>query len=185
MTRDDRGASSFDELAVGLSSGSISRGKALRLMGAALVGGTLGSLGGVAAADEECKPVNKKCRKDKQCCSGKCGEDHKCAAACGLGGAPCSSGTDCCTGVCRGNGTCELCPVGFSLVRPGICAKTCASASDCTNCGPNAGCSEGFCISGTRAGSSCVFDLDCLPGEFCAESVCATPCQACAAPCQG
>jgi hypothetical protein len=31
----------FDELASGLASGSISRGKALRLMGAALVGGTL------------------------------------------------------------------------------------------------------------------------------------------------
>ena len=35
--------SSFDELAIGLSSGTLSRGKALRLMGAALVGGTLGS----------------------------------------------------------------------------------------------------------------------------------------------
>ena len=43
----------FDELA----SGSISRGRALRLMGAALLGGALASLGigGVAAADE-CKP---------------------------------------------------------------------------------------------------------------------------------
>ena len=30
---------SFDELAIGLASGSISRGKALKLMGAALVGG--------------------------------------------------------------------------------------------------------------------------------------------------
>ena len=36
---------SFDELAVGLSSGKLSRGKALKLMGAALVGGTLASLG--------------------------------------------------------------------------------------------------------------------------------------------
>jgi hypothetical protein len=47
----------FDELASGLASGSISRGRALRLMGAALVGGALASLGigGVAAADE-CKP---------------------------------------------------------------------------------------------------------------------------------
>jgi hypothetical protein len=49
------------------------------LMGAALVGGALGSLGGVAAADDECKPTGKKCRKDKQCCSGKC-EGGTCSA---------------------------------------------------------------------------------------------------------
>src|SRR5918993_1323795 len=73
MTREDGGASSFDELASGLASGSISRGKALRLMGAALVGGTLASLGiGEAGADDLCKPEGKKCRKDAQCCSGSC-----------------------------------------------------------------------------------------------------------------
>ena len=33
--------SSFDELTRGLASGNITRGKAIRLMGAALVGGTL------------------------------------------------------------------------------------------------------------------------------------------------
>src|SRR5215217_8614775 len=38
MTEEDR-ASSFDELARGLASGSLTRGKALKLMGAALVGG--------------------------------------------------------------------------------------------------------------------------------------------------
>src|SRR3954452_107677 len=44
---------SFDELTRGLASGRITRGKAIRLMGAALLGGTLGSLGfgGVAGAD--------------------------------------------------------------------------------------------------------------------------------------
>jgi hypothetical protein len=56
---------SFDELTRGLASGSISRGRALRLMGAALVGGTLTSLGlgGVAAADPPgCKRNGKKLR---------------------------------------------------------------------------------------------------------------------------
>jgi hypothetical protein len=38
----------FDELTRALASGSISRCKALRLMGAALVGGTLASFPGVA-----------------------------------------------------------------------------------------------------------------------------------------
>jgi hypothetical protein len=64
--------SSFDELARGLASGSISRGKAIRLMGAALLGGTLASMPGVALADDECKRTGKKCKKNKQCCSGNC-----------------------------------------------------------------------------------------------------------------
>ena len=46
----DKGASSFDELAIGLSNGTLSRGKALRLMGAALVGGALASIPGIAWA---------------------------------------------------------------------------------------------------------------------------------------
>jgi len=50
MARERTGASSFDELAVGLSSGKLSRGKALRLMGAALVGGALASIPGIAEA---------------------------------------------------------------------------------------------------------------------------------------
>jgi len=37
---------SFDELARGLANGSISRGKALRLMGAALLGGALAAIPG-------------------------------------------------------------------------------------------------------------------------------------------
>jgi hypothetical protein len=71
MARED---SFFDDLARGLADGSLTRGKALRLMGAAVVGGTLGSLGigGVAEADNECKPTGKKCNKNAQCCSGIC-----------------------------------------------------------------------------------------------------------------
>jgi hypothetical protein len=56
--------SSFDQLARGLASGSISRGKAIRLMSAALLGGTLASMPGVALADDECKRDGKKCRKN-------------------------------------------------------------------------------------------------------------------------
>jgi hypothetical protein len=66
--------SSFDELASGLASGSLTRGKALRLMGAALLGGTLTSFGmGEAGAEPPgCKRNGKKCKKDSQCCSGAC-----------------------------------------------------------------------------------------------------------------
>src|ERR671932_1968036 len=45
---------SFDELARGLANGSISRRKALRLMGAALVGGALASIPRVALAQGTC-----------------------------------------------------------------------------------------------------------------------------------
>ena len=45
---------SFDELARGLANGSISRAKALRLMGAALVGGALASIPRVALAQGTC-----------------------------------------------------------------------------------------------------------------------------------
>jgi hypothetical protein len=64
----------FDDLARGLADGSLTRGKALRLMGAAVVGGTLGSLGiGEAAADPPgCKRNGKACKKNSQCCSGNC-----------------------------------------------------------------------------------------------------------------
>jgi hypothetical protein len=86
MTREDRGASSFDELAVGLSSGTLSRGKALRLMGAALVGGALASIPGIAWAKP--KPAGAKCTHDKQCASGLCliGRDGRGRCAIGSGG---------------------------------------------------------------------------------------------------
>jgi hypothetical protein len=60
----------FDELARGLADGSLTRGKALRLMGAALVGGTLASLGiGEAGADAPgCKRAGKHCTRTDQCC---------------------------------------------------------------------------------------------------------------------
>src|SRR5215216_1744192 len=60
----------FDELARGLADGSLTRGRALRLMGAALVGGSLASLGiGEAGADPPgCKRIGKHCTRDPQCC---------------------------------------------------------------------------------------------------------------------
>ena len=96
---------SFDELAIGLSSGTLSRGKALRLMGAALVGGALGSLGISEAAADQCKRNGKVCKKDKQCCSGNC-SSGTCAAACQPFGASCTADSQCCGGNCS-SGTCQ------------------------------------------------------------------------------
>jgi hypothetical protein len=124
---------SFDELTRGLASGSISRGRALRLMGAALVGGTLASLGiGEAAADEMCKPTGKKFNKNSQCCSDNCSRSGTsrfgtCAAACvpDFGEAGCLADTECCSGACvhefgpTERGTCFPChcPNETSLCR--------------------------------------------------------------------
>jgi len=90
----------FDDLARGLADGSITRGKALRLMGAAVVGGTLGSLGtgGVAGAAPKCKPAGKHCKRDTQCCSGNCS-----------------------------GGICASCPAGQELCNNGSCASTSCS----------------------------------------------------------
>jgi hypothetical protein len=161
---------SFDELASGLASGTLSRRRALRLMGAALVGGTLASLGiGEAAADDLCKPPGKKCRKNAQCCSGKC-EDHKCAAACTSNGGSCTADSACCSGICDSgtcatcrsnggsctsssqccggncsNGTCSACPPGTVELSNGTCARPCTSSANCAvpSCGPTVGCVTG------------------------------------------
>jgi hypothetical protein len=90
---------SFDELSRALASGSLSRRKALRLMGAALVGGALASIPGIAGAAPRPKPPKppgkspgKKCTEDSQCQSlacveGVCGgilqKCHTCPEGCG------------------------------------------------------------------------------------------------------
>lgn len=73
---------SLDELARGLASGSVSRRKALRLMGAALVGGALASIPGVAqAAPQPCPELTTPCGKGgrRLCCPAGftcCGSQH-------------------------------------------------------------------------------------------------------------
>jgi hypothetical protein len=92
MARERTGASSFDELAVGLSSGTLSRGKALKLVGAALVGGLLASLPGIAqAAPEACQPLRKEC--GRNCCTLD-------AVCCGKGAKArcCPANSTCCQG---------------------------------------------------------------------------------------
>jgi hypothetical protein len=138
MSREDRGASSFDELASGLASGSISRGRAIRLMGAALVGGTLASLGiREAAADNLCKPVNKKCRKNAQCCSGICSSLTGTCEAC--------SSTNC-AGCCDSNGRCQPGTTDEACGIHGEVCQTCVAPSTCQRFVDSRG-EHFFCIS--------------------------------------
>src|SRR5918995_6518857 len=70
MSREPR-ESAFDELARLSASGTLSRGKALRLMGAALLGGVLASIPGVALAarcDPNETPCGKFCCNSQQAC---------------------------------------------------------------------------------------------------------------------
>ena len=178
--------SSFDELAKGLASGSISRGRAIRLMGAALVGGTLGSfgIGGVAAADNLCKPTGKKCNKNKQCCSGNC-SGGKCAA--------CPSGQVLCNGSCVSTScpegqtfnptSCQCeCPSGQVLCSNGSCVSTSCPEGQILNtttcqCGCPSGqvlCSNGSC--GLPNGGTCTANTQCCSGTCLANGICA-PCR--------
>jgi hypothetical protein len=114
---------SFDELARELASGSLSRRKALRLMGAALVGGALASIPGIASAAPKPKPAGRKCKEDSQCQTGVCVNGvcggfvekcHNCPADCA------------CVVDEGGNIRCIDCSGGLCALR---------SASSCADCG--------------------------------------------------
>jgi len=126
----------FDALAREVASGTLSRGRMLKLMGAALVGGTLGSLGigGVAAADDsgvDCKRNGKRCKKDHQCCSGICSTSAAgdTCASCRSPGGSCAAGELCCTGGICSDGTC--------------CPTSCTTSDDCC---PGMFCGLGQCL---------------------------------------
>jgi hypothetical protein len=146
MNQEDRRAISFDELARGLADGSVTRGKALKLMGAALLGGTLGSLGigGEAAADPPgCKRNGKKCKQNTQCCSRNCVNG---TCACKGFSSACNNNSECCSGNCS-NGICDqntvncTCQDGF--IKFGLC--TTAACGDTTAL--NQFCNS-FCLTG-------------------------------------
>jgi hypothetical protein len=168
---------SFDELAMELASGSISRGKALRLMGAAVVGGALGSLGirEAAAAPGGCKRNGKSCKNDDQCCSENCDDSGICADApptCGATGATCTGNTDCCSGlVCKGPSgqrTCaESCiPPNAIPCDPGdILNEDCGGIGSPCRCVSEAS-GGGYCSS-EGTGIACTTACDCPAGQVC------------------
>ena len=148
---------SFDELARGLADGSVTRGKAIRLMGAALVGGALASVGmREASADPPgCKRNGKTCRRNVQCCSGNC-EGGICAAAL------------------------PTCPPGTVELSNGTCVTSCAGGGTCPGCeGCAQGISDTYCFNLSGSQGSCATDSDCPTGEFCASGAsgsCQTAC---------
>jgi len=159
---------SFDQLARGLASGSISRGKALRLMGAALVGGALASVGiSEASADPGgCKRNGKKCKNDDQCCSENCDSvSGTCTAACGANGATCDSGTQCCSGFCQGDMCVESCIPPNAIPCDPRDFEACGGILSTCSCIPEA--SGGAYCSSRGTGIFCTTACDCPAGQFC------------------
>jgi len=115
--------SSFDELAKGLATGAVSRRKALRWMGGALVGAAFASVPRVAWADDDrcpegqtrcgercvnlqtnerhCGSCSNRCRSTQTCCKGRCVNLQTNERHCGSCSNRCPEGQECMAGVCQ------------------------------------------------------------------------------------
>src|SRR5215208_5102449 len=155
---------SFDELTKGLATGAVSRRKALRWMGSALVGAALASVPGVAwgACPEGQTRRGDRCvnlqTNERHCgsCSNRCAEEQECVGGVCQGGCP--SGTTLCSGACVSN----VCPQGqvfnnsacqcgctYTAVAlcGGNCVRNCFLADQYINCS-TCQCEGGSCPSG-------------------------------------
>ena len=162
---------SFDELAKGLATGAVSRRKALRWMGGALVGAVLASVPGVAWADDDrcsegltrcgdrcvnlqnnerhCGSCSNRCGLNQSCCKGRCVNPQRNERHCGSCFNRCPEGEVCMGGVCQ-------CPSGTTLCG-GNCVPDCPSGqtlntSTCQcvqvcppTCPPGQACVDGQC----------------------------------------
>jgi hypothetical protein len=111
-----RVASSFDDLAAGLDTGAITRGRAVKLAGAALVASAVGLMGATQADADEVGSLGRRRRRCNQdggdFCNTTAG-NARCSVCCGRGRrrrrACCGSeGCNCCRRgeTCRDNGRC-------------------------------------------------------------------------------
>jgi hypothetical protein len=148
---DDRRESSFDELAKGLASGEVSRGKAIRWMGGALLGAALASVPGVAWAND-CRRLGRECRRDSQCCYRNCvrrGDDKVCT---------CPQGQTRCNDRCVNLETNER--------HCGRCSNRCPEESECVGGVCQGSCPPGEPVCGNRC---------CEGGRECVGGVCQCP----------
>jgi Stigma-specific protein, Stig1 len=158
---------SLDQLAKGLATGTLSRGKAIRWMGGALLGAALASFPGVGWAND-CRRLGRECRRDSQCCSRNCvrrGDDKVCACPegksrcgdrcvnlkrnenhCGECFNRCDEGVECVEGVCGGGRpictpSCEPCFCAGLPDGTGTfcvdCAGECVVVEVCADCPPD------------------------------------------------
>jgi len=154
---------SFDHLARGLASGSVSRKQALKLVGGALLGGVLTSLPGVAWAvpksdkqppgqsppppppppTESPPPPPPGCAEDQDDCNGTCVDVLTDVKNCGYCQHTCPAGYSCVDGLC------EPCPAGQILCDSG-CVDPSTDNYNCGGCGTR-------CIFSVCCGGVCCF----------------------------
>jgi hypothetical protein len=171
---------SLDELSKELATGTLSRGKAIRWMGGALLGAALASFPGVAWAND-CRRLGRECRRDSQCCSRNCirrGDDKVCG--CPEGKTRCN---DRCVNLERNENHCGSC---FNRCEEGeecvdsACTPTCAQNGSI--CSANDQCCSGRCAGGMCA-EPCPSDRVLLCNGTCARRC--TSSADCAAGCEG
>lgn len=138
---------SLDDLARGLASDTISRGKALRWMGIALVGAALAVVPGVAWAaacpqgqtrcnnkcvnlktnERHCGSCFNRCGSNQTCCKGRCVNLQRNERHCGCCFHRCAEEQECVSGVCQG--PCQ--PVGgFCTNNNQCCSYNCDGGTE-------------------------------------------------------
>ena len=171
----------FDDLARGLVDGTLTRGKAIRLMGAALVGGALASFpgtawaakgggGGKSACAKYCKTLYPGDNAAQETCTSQGTKGTGPCFACGGPGNPaptCSTNETLNTTTCQ----CEACTPGTSCGPGGVgtCRANGSGAGTTCSC-------DGSCAASC---SECSASQVCIPSAgACLTSpfVCLTPC---------
>src|SRR5215217_6472204 len=156
---------SFDELTRGLASGNISRGKALRLMGAALLGGTLASFPGVAWAAK-----------------GGGGGQSSCAHFCqSLFGSSTPEEEECVSQGTKGQGHCFTCTTQTGC-GPNFTKPTCTVTGQTYNCSTcQCECPSGQEVCGGSCATTCCTPNGgiCINADECCSGICLGTCSAC------
>ncbi len=167
---------SFDELSKALAMGSMTRGRMLRLVGAAMVGGLLTSVPGIAWAAS--RRPRRRSRKTRQLAN----QDNTFHAMAKGGGGGKSACAKLCQQICGTDEACQEQCTSQGAHGAGPC-KGCTPGTECgtgsahhCTCAPLADNSGTVCAETTSAGSC----ADCPVGRVCVISGggtgCATPC---------
>ena len=144
----------FDQMAKAMANGATRRGVLRGLAGGAAAGALALRGAGRVAADDDCKPVGKKCKKDAQCCSRVC---------------------DRATGTCADPNACPT----YSRCEPVCGPAGCQHEPQIVTCGAEPGCSclwtaDGTiaCVRDPTSFSNCENSSECGCGEVCAYGAC-------------
>jgi hypothetical protein len=149
----------FDSLAKGLAEGRVTRGRALKMLGAAIFGGALTTaLPGLAFGQGlgDCPPA-------RRCHGTCCPAGQECQGTGAGSSCGCPTGTvECANGTCF---NCSTCTAG-QICDPGTCGCVTPPAQN-LNCG---GKNQPCCPESSPVGGTCNTGLKCNPGGKCVGS---------------